>query len=103
MLNWIYIDSSTYEVKYGVRAEADKHLAGPIGIMSLPDGEMRVTCKEWEGFSAVEEEPDSWALYFDKDSDCLKGKVEGKKITEVELIRDTSQETKSRLSENEID
>ena len=105
MLNWIYIDSSTYEVKYGVRAEADKHITGPMGIMTLPDGEMRLICMGWEGFSAVEEEEDNWALYFDKENNNLREKVRGKSITEVELIRDTSDEIKARVkgSEAEVD
>jgi hypothetical protein len=97
MLNWIYIDSSTYEVKCGVRAEADKHITGPMGILTLPDGEMRLICLQWEGFAAVEEEEDEWALYFDKDNNNLREKIQGKRITEVELIRDTSEETKARV------
>jgi hypothetical protein len=105
MLNWIYIDSSTYEVKYGVRAEADKHITGPMGILTLQDGEMRLICMQWEGFAAVEEEKDEWALYFDKDNNNLKEKVRGKRITEVELIRDTSEETKARMKgfDEEVD
>jgi len=86
-----------------VRAEADKHLTGPMGATCSPDGEVRLTFLEWEGFSAVEEEPDNWALYFDKDNNCLKEKVKGKKITEVELIRDVSEKTKARVAETEID
>jgi hypothetical protein len=105
MLNWIYIDSSTHEAKYGVRAEADKHITGPMGILTLQGGEMRLTCMQWEGFAAVEEEEDEWALYFDKDNNNLKEKVRGKRITEVELIRDTSEETKARVkgSDEEVD
>ena len=53
MLNWIYIDTSTYEIKYGVRAEADKHITGPMGILTLQDGEMRLICMQWEGLPAV--------------------------------------------------
>jgi hypothetical protein len=105
MLNWIYIDSSTYEVKYGVRALADKHITGPMGILTLPDGEMRLICMQWEGFAVVEEEEDEWALYFDKDNNNLKEKVWGKRITEVELIRDISEETKARVKgfDEEVD
>jgi hypothetical protein len=99
VLNWIYIDSSTYEVKYGVRALADKHITGPMGILTLPGGEMRLICRQWEGFAAVEEEEDEWALYFDKDNNNLKEKVRDKRITEVELIRDTSEKMKARVKE----
>lgn len=38
----------------------------------------------------MEEDDGSWALYFDKDNNNLKEKVQGMRITEVELIRDTS-------------
>lgn len=105
MLNWIYIHSATFEVRYGVRAEADKHITGPMGILSSPDGEMRLMCMQWEGFSVVEEETDNWALYFDKDNNNLKDKVQDKRITEVELIRDTSEEMKARVkgAEEEVD
>ena len=105
MLNWIYVDSSTYEVRYGVRAEADKHFVGPMAISTLQAGEMRLVYMQWEGFAAVEEEDDHWALYFDKDNNNLKEKVRGKSITEVELIRDTTSEMKARMKgfEEEVD
>jgi len=43
----------------------------------------------------VEEEKDEWALYFDKDNNNLKEKVGSKRVTGVELIRDTSEEMKA--------
>jgi hypothetical protein len=105
MLNWIYIDCATFEVKYGVRAEADRHITGPMGILSSLDGELRLIYMQWEGFSVVEEEEDEWALYFDKDNSNLKDKVQDKRITEVELIRDASERMKARLKgpEGEVD
>jgi hypothetical protein len=42
MLNWIYIDFADIRVNSAVRAEADKQITGPIGILSWPDGEMRL-------------------------------------------------------------
>jgi hypothetical protein len=50
MLNWIYINSATCEVKYGVRVEADKHITGPMGILTSPDGEMRAYVHAVERF-----------------------------------------------------
>jgi hypothetical protein len=55
-------------------------------------------CMLWKGFAAVEEEDDNWALYFDKDKDNLKEKVQGKRVTEVELIRDTSKQMRARAN-----
>jgi hypothetical protein len=46
-----------------------------------------MTFDGWEGFLAVQEERDVWALYFDVEDDGLKGKVEGKRMLEVELAR----------------
>ena len=108
MLNWIYIDPKTHEIKYGVREQAEQGLPGPMGLESktamaienpgenfkaeIEDAkgiavERRFTFNGWEGFALVEESQDVWALYFDKDDDGLKGKVEGKRVTEVELCR----------------
>ena len=100
MLNWIYVDRDTHEAKYGVREEAERHLTGPMGLVNRtamkavgpaqPDDsavEHRYTFNGWEGFVLVEEVENAWALYFDLDDDGLKGKVEGKRVTEVELCR----------------
>ncbi len=47
----------------------------------------RVTFEGWEGFVAVKEKPDTWALYFDREDNGLKGKVSKRKVLEVELAR----------------
>ena len=102
MLNWLYVDAATYEVKYGVREEAEKNLPGPMGLVSQtalseigeagkdkegPTFERRYVFDGWEGFALVEEKENVWALYFDKDDDGLRGKVQGKRVTEVEVCR----------------
>ena len=102
MLNWLYVDTETYEIRYGVREEAEKNLPGPMGLTTrtalseigeagkekeAPTVERRYIFDGWEGFALVEEKNDVWALYFDKDDDGLKGKVRGKRVTEVELCR----------------
>ena len=93
MLNWIYVDAGTQEVKYGVRKVADAHLTGPMALQSQADGERRILFQGWEGFVVVEEEEGLWALYFDKSDDGLKGKLQDRnlKVTEVELVRDSSE------------
>ncbi|PHH72096.1 hypothetical protein CDD82_6178 [Ophiocordyceps australis] len=93
MLNWIYIDRNTYEVKYGVRADAQPHLTGPFDCTRQ---DRRMTLDGWEGFVAVEEYPGSWALYFDRDDDGLVTKVPmGTRVLEVELARREKKEAKA--------
>jgi len=71
-LNWIYVDSKTSEVKYGVREQAEKHLTGPWDCTTQ---DRRVTFEGWEGFTIVKEDDDKdlWALYFDREDDGLSG------------------------------
>ena len=92
MLNWIYVDKNTYEVKYGVRADAQEHLTGPFDCTRQ---DRRMTLEGWEGFAAVEEFPGIWALYFDRDDDGLVTKVPmGTRVLEVELTRREKKEKK---------
>ena len=93
VLNWIYVDARTQEMKYGVRKVADAHATGPMALQSKADGERRIIFQGWEGFVAVEEEAGLWALYFDKSDDGLRGKLQDRnlKVTEVELVRDSSE------------
>ncbi|KAL1594575.1 hypothetical protein SLS60_010336 [Paraconiothyrium brasiliense] len=85
IMNWIYVDKDTYEVKYGVRLDAQPNLTGPFDCTRQ---DRRLTFDGWEGFCAVEEFPTLWALYFDRDDDGLKSKVaEGTRVLEIELTR----------------
>ena len=90
-LNWIYVDIETNEVKYGNKVETEGHLVGPWNCTRI---DRRMIFEGWEGFLAVREGPDSWALYFDRADDGLKGKVEGKRMLEVELTRKERKKTK---------
>jgi hypothetical protein len=86
VMNWIYIDRSTYQVKYGVRPDAQPNLNGPWDCTRQ---DRRLTFEGWEGFVAVREEDGSWALYFDRDDDGMVGKLgEGRVVLEVELRRE---------------
>ena len=58
-----------------------------MGPWNCTKVDRRVTFEGWEGFLAVKEKPDTWALYFDREDDGLKGKVSKRRILEVELTR----------------
>ncbi|KAI0020328.1 hypothetical protein F4780DRAFT_379777 [Xylariomycetidae sp. FL0641] len=84
MMNWIYVDRDTYEVKFGTRPWAEPNWPGPFDCSRQ---EHRLTFGGWEGFLLVQE-GSFWALYFDVDRDKLSCKVvEGTPILEVELLR----------------
>jgi hypothetical protein len=84
-LNWIYVDKDTYEVKYGLKVEAQGHHVGPWNVTPI---DRRLNFDGWEGFTVVEEKEGEWALYFDFDDDGLAEKVPmDKRIMEVELTR----------------
>ncbi|KAG8411705.1 hypothetical protein J3458_015292 [Metarhizium acridum] len=92
MLNWIYVDKNTHEVKYGERSAAQGHITGPFDCTRQ---DRRLTLEGWEGFAAVEESPGIWALYFDRDDDGLITKVPvGTRVLEVELYRREKKEPK---------
>lgn len=94
ILNWMYVDKDTYEVKYGLRVEAQPHITGPFDCTAQ---DRRMTLEGWEGFVAVEEYPRIWALYFDRDDDGLRSKVPlGTRVLEIELTRREKKEPKPR-------
>jgi hypothetical protein len=64
IMNWIYIDQNTYEVKYGVRVDAQPNLTGPFDCTRQ---DRRLTFDKWEGFVAVkveegEEAGSGWSI-----------------------------------------
>ncbi|KAF2774425.1 hypothetical protein EJ03DRAFT_323009 [Teratosphaeria nubilosa] len=89
-LNWVYVDRKTHEVKYGIRAEAETEKVGPWDCTKV---ERRLTFEGWEGFIAVQEQPDSplWALYFDCADDGLAAPdqpgSQGKPMLELQVWR----------------
>jgi len=91
-LNWIYVNSDTYEVKYGTRVVSEPHLVGPWDCTRI---DKRITLESWEGFMAVRETPGSWALYFDREDDGLNGRILPEKRTlEIVLTRRERRQTK---------
>lgn len=85
ILNWVYVDSMTYEVKYGIRVDAQPNFHTPFDCTRQ---DHRMTFDGWEGFCAVEESPGVWALYFDYNDDGLRNRVlPGTRVLEVVLTR----------------
>jgi hypothetical protein len=70
MLNWIYADKETHELKYGNRTQSCEHIPGP---WDWKEDETTITLERpSRGFYAVKEEDGSWAVYFDRDRDELR-------------------------------
>lgn len=84
-LNWIYVDSRTQEVKYGGRADAEGQLLGPFDWTE--DDEIGLVLEGWEGFVAVEEKKNLWAVYYDRDDNGLKSIIDGKRVLQCSLER----------------
>ncbi|OJD22808.1 hypothetical protein ACJ73_05837 [Blastomyces percursus] len=85
MLNWIYVDKNTFELKYGNRTQSREHLVGP---WDWTEDQVGVTVQDIEGFVAVKEEDGVWAVYFDAQGDGLRWGVGGKKkVVEISLER----------------
>jgi hypothetical protein len=83
-LNWIFVDRNTMELKYGGREQARDHILGPFGWTE--DG-LGITLEHWEGFVAVEERKDTWALYFDRNDDNLRETVTRTRVLQCSLER----------------
>ncbi|THW17973.1 hypothetical protein D6D23_07872 [Aureobasidium pullulans] len=93
MLNWIYVDNETFELKYSNRSGSITQKVGP---WDWTDEfiDSSITLNEWEGFLAVEEEMyrneqghPRWALYYDWNDDGLKGRKKGRRTMEISLKR----------------
>lgn len=84
MLNWIFIDQETLELKYGNRTAAQSHIIGPWG---WTEDETKLTIEEQdEAFVVVQEDDGSWGLYYDKFQDWNRLPEEGS-IIEISLQR----------------
>jgi len=83
MLNWIYVDKDTMEVKYGNKTTSQEHLVGP---WLWSGNEKELTMDENTRFVVVEEETDAWGVYYDKAGDWSDLPLDGR-ILDVELER----------------
>jgi hypothetical protein len=59
-LNWIYVEKDNYELKYGLKVDAEPHLVGPWNCTEIDKG---LTFDGWEDFTVVEVEDNTWQLY----------------------------------------
>jgi hypothetical protein len=85
VMNWVYVDAQTYQLKYGVRKDAEPNITGKFDCTRQNH---RLTLMGWEGFCAVEVRPGIWGVYFDINDDGLTGKVPaGTRVLEIELER----------------
>ena len=90
LLNWVYVDKATMEVRYGNRSESREHHVGPWDWTEDEEEEpgeanKGVTFEGWEGFTAVEDaESKEWQVYFDRKDDGLAGYV-GKERRKLQI------------------
>lgn len=90
LLNWIYIDKDTMEVKYGNRSTSLDHNVGP---WDWSEDEKQVVFDDMEAayinaFFAVERVPGKWQIFFDMQGDQLQGYLPTRmKKIQVELHR----------------
>ncbi|EPS25462.1 hypothetical protein POX_c03848 [Penicillium oxalicum] len=94
LLNWIYADVDTHELKYGNRSQSVTHIVGP---WDWSENERVLTLEESNRFVAVEEEEGEWALYFDGDEDDCEAVLEeqgklDKAFVPVKLVRKLAEE-----------
>lgn len=69
MINWIYVDKNTYQLKYGNRTQSVSHIVGP---WNWTEDEKTITLEDKSAFVAVEEQDGAWVVYFDRDGDELE-------------------------------
>jgi hypothetical protein len=98
VLNWVFVDRETYEIKYNNRSGSIEHI---VGEWDWTQDETHMLFQGWEGFVAVDEwdgadEDEStpwgreglrWALYYDIEDNGLRGRRRGRDLFEVALER----------------
>ncbi|KIX07385.1 uncharacterized protein Z518_02038 [Rhinocladiella mackenziei CBS 650.93] len=86
LLNWIYVDRDTMELKYGNKSASIDHHVGP---WDWTGNEESITFDEAEGFTAVEDpNTHQWRIYYDMDNDGLSRFVpKGRQKIPVSLER----------------
>lgn len=83
MLNWIYVDQDTMELKFGNKTTSQEHM---IGSWGWSGNERELTMDDHAQFVVVEEDTEAWGVYYDKSGDWSDLPIEGR-ILDVELER----------------
>lgn len=83
LLNWIYAEKDSYELKYGNRTQSVEHIVGP---WDWTTDERMITLEDKQAFIAVEEDEAQWALYFDRDGDELTRTLEAKGLLDNPFV-----------------
>ncbi|CAO2649757.1 Nn.00g010490.m01.CDS01 [Neocucurbitaria sp. VM-36] len=111
MLNWIYCDRKTYELRHANRTGSIEH---HVGDWDWTEDETHLMFEGWEGFVVIDEwdgadaDPSTpwgreglrWAVYFDRDDNGLKGRRKGRNMFEISLKR-RIQSAEEQLKQNE--
>jgi hypothetical protein len=63
MLNWIYVEKDTHELKYGGKKDTLEHVIGPWGWSA--DEHFLVLKGDPKPFVARREDDGRWAVYYD--------------------------------------
>lgn len=86
LLNWIYVDKDTMELKYGNKTASIAHHVGPWDWTEDEEG---ITFDGKELFTAVEDpRTHKWQIYYDINDDGLIGYVpKGRRKISVSLER----------------
>lgn len=107
MLNWIYVDKNTREVRYGNRTQSRAHIVGSWGWNAGEEGGAGgLTLEGGEGAVAVEAD-DGWEIRWEDDSGNVG--VEGRRKLTISLDRkmlEPKEEDKpdhARINEGEVD
>jgi hypothetical protein len=94
LLNWIYVDKDTLELKHGNRTQSIEHI---VGHWDWTKDETTIILEGEEPFVAVEEEPGVWAVYCDCYRDGLASIAQtGKAIVEISLDRNLVEDEKDK-------
>ncbi|KAJ5249660.1 hypothetical protein N7489_000070 [Penicillium chrysogenum] len=95
LLNWIYADTETHELRYGNRSQSVEQIVEPWDWCK---DERIISLKgKQNAFIAVEEEEGEWALYYDLDGDELARVLEEQGMLDcafvpVKLVRKVVEE-----------
>jgi hypothetical protein len=84
LLNWIYADTETHELKYGNRSQSVEEIVEPWDWCKE---ERVISLEGWrKRFMAVEEEEGEWALYYDRDGDELAAVLEEQDMLDCAFV-----------------